>query len=161
MALAAIDGTGNALANILAGNGAANVLRGLDGADTLNGGNGNDSLYGGLGNDVLTGGGNSDGFYFDTALDAANNVDQILDYSVPSDTIFLENAVFTGLAAGALGANAFVIGSAAGDADDRIIYDSATGALYFDADGNGGGAQVQFATLATGLAMTANEFTVI
>ena len=52
-------------------------------------------------------------------------------------------------------------GAAAADASDRIIYNSATGALYFDVDGVGGAAQVQFATLTAGLALTAADFTVI
>ena len=54
--------------------------------------------------------------------------------------IHLDNAVFTGLAAGALAAGAFNTGAAASQADDRIIYNAATGALLFDADGSGAGA---------------------
>lgn len=42
---ATIDGTGNALDNILVGNDAANVLNGEAGADTLNGGSGDDIYY--------------------------------------------------------------------------------------------------------------------
>ncbi|MEO6092405.1 MAG: glycosyl hydrolase [Novosphingobium sp.] len=53
---AAIDGTGNGLANVLNGNAAANVLDGRDGNDTLNGNAGNDVLIGGLGDDILNGG---------------------------------------------------------------------------------------------------------
>jgi serralysin len=48
---------------------------------------------------------------------------------------------------------------AAADADDRIIYNSATGQLYFDADG-AGGAGVLFATLGTDLALTSADFIV-
>ena len=62
---------------------------------------------------------------------------------------------------GALNPNAFATGSAAADADDRIVYNNATGQLFYDADGNGGIAAVQFATLATGLALTASDFQVI
>jgi len=51
----AIDGTGNALANVLRGNTAANRLDGGAGADTLTGGSGSDTLVGGLGNDMLEG----------------------------------------------------------------------------------------------------------
>jgi Ca2+-binding RTX toxin-like protein len=69
--------------------------------------------------------------------------------------------VFTGLALGALSANAFHTGSAAADADDRIIYDSTTGHLFFDVDGTGPGAQIQFASLSNNLALTYSDFQVI
>ena len=48
----AINGTGNALDNVLTGNSANNTLTGGDGNDTLNGGTGNDTMVGGLGDDV-------------------------------------------------------------------------------------------------------------
>ncbi len=48
----AINGTGNALDNILTGNSANNKLTGGDGNDTLNGGTGNDTMIGGLGDDI-------------------------------------------------------------------------------------------------------------
>ena len=139
---AAINGTGNSAVNTLTGNAAANLLNGMAGSDTLQGGGG------------------ADDFLFTTAL-GATNIDHILDMQVGVDDIVLENAVFTGLAVGALAAGAVHTGSAAADADDRIIYNSATGALLFDADGVGGAAAVQFATLSSGLAMSANEFFVI
>ncbi|KUR71978.1 hypothetical protein AQZ52_08010 [Novosphingobium fuchskuhlense] len=48
---AAINGIGNADANVITGNAAANVLAGLGGNDTLNGGAGADTMAGGLGDD--------------------------------------------------------------------------------------------------------------
>jgi Ca2+-binding RTX toxin-like protein len=51
-----INGTGNALNNIINGNSAANTLNGLAGNDTVNGNAGNDVLFGSLGNDFLNGG---------------------------------------------------------------------------------------------------------
>ncbi|WP_293934135.1 calcium-binding protein [Iodobacter sp.] len=48
---AAINGTGNELANVLIGNAAANTLIGAAGNDTLDGGTGADKLLGGLGDD--------------------------------------------------------------------------------------------------------------
>ncbi|WP_324779516.1 calcium-binding protein [Thiobacillus sedimenti] len=47
-----LEGTGNALANVLRGNGGYNVLWGLDGGDTIYAGDG-DEAYGGTGNDTL------------------------------------------------------------------------------------------------------------
>lgn len=57
---AAIDGTGNGLANVITGNSAANVLDGGSGKDTLRGAGGDDTLIGGDGNDLLTGSAGAD-----------------------------------------------------------------------------------------------------
>jgi serralysin len=162
-------GNGNALANFLFGGSGADELNGVDGDDTisgnggsdlLSGGEGNDTLGGGLGNDILNGGNGADIFVFDTAL-GPNNVDTVSNFVSGTDRIALDNTIFTTLSEGVLPAGAFVNGSAAGDADDRIIYNSATGALLYDADGNGAGAAIQFATLPTGLTLAATDFVVI
>lgn len=182
-----ISGFGNALNNVIVGNNANNTLSGLDGndslfglggSDSMFGGTGNDSMSGGIGNDLLNGGAGNDvhigglgadtvvtgvGFdtiLFNTAL-GAGNVDSIADFAPVFDTIRLENAEFTALAAGALPAAAFRIGAVALDGSDRIIYNAANGALNYDPDGLGGIAQVQFATLSAGLAMTAADFLVV
>ena len=78
----------------------------------------------------------------------------IVDFSVPDDTIRLENAVFTAFAAtGPLAAAAVHTGTAAADASDRVIYDAPVG-LSSDSDGTGAALAVKFAQLATGLALT-------
>ena len=54
-------------------------------------------------------------------------------------------------AAGPLAQGGFNTGAAANEADDRIIYDSASGAPLFEADGNDAGVAVQFAALSPGI----------
>jgi Ca2+-binding RTX toxin-like protein len=50
----------------------------------------------------------------------------------------------------------------AGDANDRIIYDSASGNLYYDADGTGAGSSsTLFATLTGAPAITAGDFLIV
>jgi Ca2+-binding RTX toxin-like protein len=219
---AALDGTGNGLANAITGNGNANTIAGLagndtvnagagndsvdgganddrldggDGADTLLGGTGNDSLIGGAGSDSLDGGDNNDtldgGAAADVLLGGAGNdsllggggndtltggagkdtvnggagkdtivlnelpasgqADSIVGFAVVDDTFQLvKTGVFSALNLGTLNGAAFWSGTAAHDADDRIIYNPSTGALLYDADGNGAGAAIQIATL-TGL----------
>jgi Ca2+-binding RTX toxin-like protein len=177
---AAIEGYGNETGNNMAGNGAANFMSGGDGNDAINGLTGNDSLFGdggsdlltgGLGNDdlhggdgidelrgeagndVLEGGGGADMFVFNSALSATTNVDQILDFTSALDTIRLSKAVFKALTGPdflELNENAFRLGTAAADADDRIIYDIETGNLFYDANGSAAGGSVLFARLGTG-----------
>jgi len=74
----AINGTGNALNNVIIGNAKANVLTG------------------GAGIDTETGGAGSDFFVFNAPLSAANR-DIITDFSHVADTFRLENAVMTKL----------------------------------------------------------------
>ena len=141
---------------MLLGNGVANELRGLEGNDTLNGSSGNDVLKGGTGNDI---------FVFNTTPNATNR-DIITDFnniSGDNDTIHLDNAIFTALGGnGALKAAFFKVGAAATDANDYIIYNHTTGALYCDMDGNGGGhSAIQFATLQSRPTLTVADFVVI
>ncbi|MER2513928.1 MAG: hypothetical protein ABTQ25_16185 [Nitrosomonas ureae] len=145
----AINGTGNILANVIIGNTGKNQLKGAAGNDILDGRVGADILTGGIGNDI---------FRFTTL----GQIDTITDFNVVNDTIQLENAVFIALTtSGTLAAGRFRIGANALDANDNIIYNSATGALIYDANGNGAGAAVQIATIGVGLAMTNADFVVI
>lgn len=145
-----VNGIGNFRDNTLTGNAAANRLEGREGNDAIDGKAGGDVLVGGLGADL---------FVFSTAL-GAGNVDRILDLQSGVDRIALDDSVFAGLAPGALDPAAFAVGAAA-DADDRIVYDPATGALSFDADGAGGAAAIVFATVQPGLDLSAASFIVI
>lgn len=144
-------------------------LRGGAGDDDISGGIGNDHLSGGWGDDVLNGGSGHDllaggkghdAFVFDLAPRAAN-LDLILDFHSADDEIRLDSTAFSGLIAGALDAASFVLGKAAVDADDRIIYNKNTGALLFDADGAGGAAAVKFAMLTCGTSVTAGDFFIV
>jgi Ca2+-binding RTX toxin-like protein len=158
---AAINGTGNALANVISGNAAANVLTGGAGNDTLIGGAGNDTLTGGAGIDTLTGGAGKDFFVFNAPLSAANR-DIITDFNHVADTFRLENAVMKALgAAGALKTAFFFAGAAAHDADDHIIYNKATGVLAYDANGSAAGGLTVLATLANKPTLAADDFVVI
>ncbi len=154
---------GNNGANTLTGTSFADVLEGNDGADTLISNAGYDRLFSGLGNDTLTGGAGADRFVFNTAPNATTNRDAITDFSAVDDTIELENSIFTalGTTTGSIAATAFRLGAAAAAADDRIIYDSATGALLYDSNGNAGGGSMQIATLSTGLSLTSSDFLII
>jgi len=136
-------------------------LTGNELAQTLFGNAGNNVLDGKLGNDILYGLGGSDTFQF-TAAPSAGNVDTIGDFTSGTDRIALDDAAFTAIGGlGALNPNAFFAGTAAHDADDRIIYDGATGTLLYDADGDGAGAAVLFATLQSHPVVAAGDFTVI
>ncbi len=145
-------GDGNDLDNALTGNFNRNVLSGKDGDDTLNGRGGADTLWGGAGDDR---------FVFDTTLNG-RNVDAIRDFGNGNDVIVLGANVFAALDVGVLDATAFEAGNGVSrSAEARILYNTATGALAYDADGWGSGAAVQFALLQPNLTLTADDFVVV
>ncbi|HEU4459752.1 MAG TPA: calcium-binding protein [Methylibium sp.] len=91
----AINGTGNALNNVLTGNAANN---------TLTGGAGNDTLEGGAGTDTLVGGAGEDSYFVDVSTDVvtenanegADTVNSAVTWTLGNN---LENLTLTGTAA--------------------------------------------------------------
>jgi hypothetical protein len=140
----AIDGAGNDDRNGITGNAA------------------NNRISGGGGRDVLTGGAGADQFRFDTALDPVNNWDDILDFSTTDDVIVLDRTIFTGIGTnGTLALSAFVEGTSALDASDRIVFDTATGRIFYDVDGLGGAAQVLIARVDINTPLTNADFVAV
>lgn len=128
-------------------------LSGEAGDDSVAGGGGADTLIGGDGIDTLAGGAGRDRFVF-TAADG----DVISDFS-HADRLVLKGAAFAALGA-KVTAEELAFGTAAAEADDRLIYHRASGQLWFDADGDGEGAAQLLATLTGGPALTASDFLV-
>ncbi|MDD3775464.1 MAG: calcium-binding protein [Sulfurovaceae bacterium] len=178
--------TGNSANNILYGKAGDDTINGGAGDDTIKGDTGNDTICGEDGNDiicgnggkdVLEGGAGEDIFVFDTQfftqikifsqniIKSNGNVDTITDFSHNDDTIDLENSIFTKLTnTGVLNSNYFKITSdgKAKDSNDYIIYNSKTGELSYDADGNGFGVAVVFATLSNKpIDLTYSDFVVV
>ncbi|MDQ6434030.1 calcium-binding protein [Mesorhizobium sp. LHD-90] len=135
-------------------------LTGNEFGQTVYGNAGNNVINGGSGNDTLFGLGGADTFVYDTPL-GPNNVDTLADFVSGEDFIHLDNAVFAGMAPGALSAAAFFGGTAATTAGHRVIYDSANGRLLFDADGNGAALAVEFAAVSPGLPVAFSDFFVV
>jgi Ca2+-binding RTX toxin-like protein len=139
-----LSGVGNALANVIVGNAGNNYLNGLGGAD------------------ILIGGAGSDRFHFSAEL-GGGNVDNIRDFSAADDSILLDAKIFSSLTRGQLASSAFKdtrVGAV--DADDRLIYDSLTGALSFDQDGAAAGFMaVSFAMLENRESISSLDFFVV
>ena len=152
--------------NTLSGAAGDDHLWGFGGRDGLNGGAGNDWLAGGTGLDTLTGGAGADSFVF-REPPFNSNFERITDFASGSDELRVDDAAFTAI--GALGDFAAgddrfhaAAGARAGmDAEDRLIYDTSTGTLYYDADGSGAGGQSFVATLQGAPALVASDITVI
>jgi VCBS repeat-containing protein len=145
----------------LTGGSGNDSLFGGNGRDTITGGSGNDRIHGGLGADLLIGGQGKDSFVFDTKP-GKGNVDTIQGFNPLEDRIILDNTVFKKVGSnGTVDENAFWWGKEAHDASDRILYDLFTGALSYDADGNGSGAAVKIAQMDPWLMFNHESFRII
>jgi Ca2+-binding RTX toxin-like protein len=156
----ALGGNGS---DALIGNGSANALYGRGGHDVMRGGAGNDSLHGGAGNDTLYGGAGNDRFMFNTAPNNATNHDRVMDYSTPADTILLDNAVFTKLGAAGHTLSAAFFRAAAGalDGNDYIVYNRASGNVFYDVNGVAAGGAQLIATFVNKPVLGPSEFAIV
>ncbi|MEH1823662.1 MAG: calcium-binding protein [Nostoc sp.] len=134
-------------------------ISGTDYNDLIVGSNGNDTLAGGKGNDSLIGGNGTDTFVF---YNYNEGVDDLYDFNATNDLIQISAFYFAGgLSIGSLSDAQFTLGTSATTSNQRFIYDSITGGLYFDQDGSASGfSQVKFAQLSSGLSLTNNNFVV-
>ncbi|HMU63092.1 MAG TPA: S8 family serine peptidase [Nitrosomonas sp.] len=134
---------GNSLT--IVGNNGANTLIGTAFADVFDGNNGND---------ILTGGAGADKFVFSSQPNSTSNKDTITDFQSGSDVLHFSLNVFTGLGTnpGNLASEQFWSAAnavTAHDADDRLIYNTTSGGLYYDQDGLGGNPAIQITLLGT------------
>ena len=156
------NATGNNLSNVLTGNSAVNAISGMGGDDTIDSGSGNDTLLGGDGADI---------YVFSSGIKGSKNVDTIKDFVSGEDKIYLSPDIFTKLSS-ELG---FIDGNEAAPISDGnfflaapkvkattsssyILYDTNTGRVYYDADGNGKGAADWFITLTGKPELSADDF---
>jgi serralysin len=158
--------TGSNVQNFLFGGAGDDFLDGGGENDTLQGGDGNDTLNGGFMSDSLTGGAGADAFVF-AHVPGTTNGDRITDFASGLDEIRLDSDVMGQLgASGDFAAGDARFWSAAGatgghDADDRVVYNTTTGQLFYDADGSGSGAAQLIFTLQAGAALAATDIVVL
>jgi hypothetical protein len=128
------------------------------GNDKITSAKGNNLLNGYGGNDTLIGGKGDDVFLFTSELNSLTNVERIQNFKKSGiDSIQLSRTIFTGYR----GAQDF-LKDAAPKADNAcIVYNTKTGALFYDSDGSGNAAPVQFAVLVGKVTLTAADISLI
>jgi Ca2+-binding RTX toxin-like protein len=162
-----IDG-GGGNDTVIGGDG-NDAIHGRGGNDSVAGGTGNDTIDGGGGKDTVTGGDGNDQFVFDTTLNAHTNLAYITDFTHGQDLIDLSGHIFhsrVGHHVAPIHVNAHTFYAARGahtahSVSTHIIYNTKTGALYFDPDGTGHKPAVEFAVLAGHPHLTVHDFQMI
>ena len=130
------------------GGDARDILKGYDGNDIINGGKNRDTVKGGAGADYLAG---------DRSRDTVTGT----DFGNGNDIFLLAHADFSVFTGATVRGREFVVGTAALDANDRLIYDDVRGRVFFDADGSGAGAKQLIALVDPGTVLTASDFHIL
>ncbi|MBC7986492.1 MAG: FG-GAP repeat protein [Sphingomonadaceae bacterium] len=149
--------------DLLVGGGGGDRLFGGFGTDTLKGGGGDDRLIVSTGRDAIKGNAGADVFALADALGSAERA-RINDYLSGTDVFEIDAADFGGgLAEGPLSSDAFRanLSGTAKDAEDRFIYDTDSGKLFYDADGTGAGEAVLLVRLSGAPAIDAGDFIIV
>lgn len=106
----------------------------------------------------MYGGDGADRFVFD---DPGFATDRIGDFETDHDLIVLQQSAFPGLGSNIIANQIYVApgASVANTVDQRIIYDSQSGKLFFDQDGSASGFAPTLLAILTGTpALSANNF---
>jgi Ca2+-binding RTX toxin-like protein len=147
---------------LFGGDGADSLLGGA-GSDRLNGEVGDDFLNGGSGSDTLVGGAGADKFIFSESNPVGTS-DVLVDFMASQgDQIVFDGAFFSQLQGKTdLTQHIRQYNDAGAGEDDFIVYDSATGNLYYDPTGSSNASAVLIANLQNKpLTMAANQFAVL
>jgi Ca2+-binding RTX toxin-like protein len=159
---APLGGRGNALDNRITGNAAGNRLEGGAGNDTLVGGGGNDLLIGGPGRDELRPGDGADRLRYAAP---SEGLDIVVGFDPAQDLLLVSAAGF----GGGLVANVPLApaqfrnqpSNAATGPTPQFVYNTLTGVLFWDADGQGGAAGIAIARFLGTPALTAADVVVV
>ncbi|MFN0194283.1 MAG: beta strand repeat-containing protein [Aestuariivirga sp.] len=163
---------GSNFGDSLSGNNFNNVILGRDGIDNIFAALGNDTVNGGIGNDIIRGGGGADHltgglgndvFYYVSSSEGSDTISDFRNIVGDNDVFRFLGSAFGALPAGALAANRFLAdaGGVATTADHHFMYETDTGILRYDADGNGVGAAVIIATVSGAPAITLSDFSIV
>src|SRR6185295_16077368 len=131
-------------------------LSGSGASERFDGHDGNDTLSGGLGNDL---------FVF-AAPPGGGNVDGVTDFVSGTDKLAFDATAFNPIGPGgdfSAGDARFASGaglSSGQDASDRLIYNTSTGELFYDSDGNGSAPSQRVAVLSGAPVLVATDITV-
>ncbi len=156
----------------LGGNEFNNRITGGLGNDTVNGGAGTDTLFGNAGSDRLIGGAGVDNLFGGAGGDVfvlqplRDDRDAIRDFVVADDQLEVTRVLFNNFDNnGAVAANDWFFStnsSLAADANDRFIYNTVNGVLYYDRDGSGTAYKSVLIASFTGIpGLTAADFNVV
>lgn len=160
----------------LIGNLYQQTIVGNDGDNLIDGGHHSGLQTAGLqvsdvGPDILYGRGGADTFRFSASYQSGFDI--VLDFVSGTDRLTIVESVFRNFAAsnggntpllgplGALSPGVFVQGTQALDSNDHLLYDQASGKLFFDRDANGSDLPFLFALFDNRPALTAADFTLV